>query len=278
MTTYLKGFIVKPFTVLQSGKVIFTDGTNQFAPNQEQCEAYGYKYDTSTGSCVAYIHSTLLQKNINNDSNKIQGRKNTVETGVINGMINGNNQTIKRQANNNFINGIGNIVNAEVNNNIILGTNALSNISNSLVIGGNNASDGAIRQNMTFMYGCDTTDGSTVDSFVNNTTDSFFVPENNTICYFQSETLAIRVGGAASGSLGDFKAWVERGVVLNDNGTLSIDRSRTSPASSGTTTGWSPINAVSGTNFRQTVKGAASMDIKWSSTIRIMQMRFPNIS
>ena len=278
MTTYLKGYTVKPFITTSNGTVIFTDGTNQLIPNQQQCEAYGYRYDQSTGTCVAFVNSSLLQKTLNNANTKIQGRKNTVETGVMNGMINGNNQKIKRQANNNFINGIGNIVNAEVNNNIILGTNASSNISNSLVIGGNNASDGAIRQNMTFMYGCDTTDGSTVDSFVNNTTDSFFVPENNTICYFQSETLAIRVGGTAAGSAGDFKAWVERGVVLNDNGTLSIDRSRTSPASSGTTTGWSPINAVSGSNFRQTVKGAASMDIKWSSTIRIMQMRFPNIT
>jgi hypothetical protein len=62
-------------------------------------------------------------------------------------------------------------------------------------------------------------------------------------------------------------------VVVNNSGTLSIDRSRTSPADSGTTTGWSPINSVSGTNFLQTVKGATNMTIEWVSNIRITQMK-----
>ena len=104
------------------------------------------------------------------------------------------------------------------------------------------------------MYGCQTTNNSTVDSFLNNTTDSYFIPEDNAVYYFQSETLAVRVAGSSgSGAVGDYKSWVERGVVKNAAGTLSIDRSRTSPADSGTTSGWSPINAVSGANFRQTV-------------------------
>ena len=127
---------------------------------------------------------------------------------------------------------------------------------------------------MTFIYGKTTTDNSTVDAFLNNTTDSYFVVPANTAIYFQSETLAVRIGGSSgSGAVGDFKAWVERGVVKNAAGTLSIVRSRTSPASSGTTTGWSPINAVSGTNFRQTVKGATNMDIEWASTIRMTQIK-----
>ena len=62
-------------------------------------------------------------------------------------------------------------------------------------------------------------------------------------------------------------------MVKNAAGTLSIVRSRTSPAASGTTTGWSPINAVSGTNLRQTVKGANNMIIEWASTIRITQIK-----
>ena len=106
------------------------------------------------------------------------------------------------------------------------------------------------------------TDNSTVDAYLNNTSGKYFTVPTNSVIYFQSETVAVRVGGASgSGAVGDFKAWVERGVVKNAAGTLSIDRSRTSPADSGTTSGWSPINAVSGTNFRQTVKGATSMTI-----------------
>ena len=124
------------------------------------------------------------------------------------------------------------------------------------------------------MYGIQTTANPTVDAFLNNTTDSYFVVPENTVIYFQSETLAVRVGGSSvSGAVGDYKSWVERGVVKNAAGTLSIQRSRTSPASSGTTTGWQPINSVSGTNFLQTVKGKGDMIIEWASTIRITQIK-----
>ena len=64
MTTYLKGYTVKPFIITNSGSVIFTDGTNQLIPNQQQCEAYGYTYDKSTGTCVAFVNSSLLQKTL----------------------------------------------------------------------------------------------------------------------------------------------------------------------------------------------------------------------
>jgi len=62
-------------------------------------------------------------------------------------------------------------------------------------------------------------------------------------------------------------------VVINKSGTLSIQRSRTSPASSGSTTGWSPINSVSGTYFLQTVTGKADMTLEWASTIRMTQIK-----
>ena len=97
---------------------------------------------------------------------------------------------------------------------------------------------------------------------------------SNTAIYFQSETLAVRVAGSAvAGAVGDYKSWVERGVVKNAAGTLSIQRSRTSPASSGRTTSWSPVYSVSGTNFLQTVTGKADMTLEWASTIRITQIK-----
>ena len=124
------------------------------------------------------------------------------------------------------------------------------------------------------MYGWQTTNNSTVNAYLNNTLNSYFEVPINTAIYFQSETLAVRIGGdSESGALGDFKSWVERGVVINKSGTLSIDRSRTSPADSGTTSGWSPINSVSGRNFLQTIKGATGMTIEWASTIRITQIK-----
>ena len=38
-TPFKTGFKVKPLTILASGQVIFTDGTNGLLPNQPQCEA-----------------------------------------------------------------------------------------------------------------------------------------------------------------------------------------------------------------------------------------------
>ena len=90
--------------------------------------------------------------------------------------------------------------------------------------------------------------------------------------YFQADILAIDAteGGSYTGS---FKSWVERGVVINESGTLSISRTRTSPASSGTTTGWSPVSTVSGTDYVLTVKGATGQTVEWVASIRFTQIK-----
>ena len=272
---YIKGIEVKPAQLQTNGLVTFTDGTNMVLPNQEQCEAYGYTYNKDTSTCSAFQHSNKISRNFTNQSGHSLGTNNTMESGTVNTQVIGQNNTIKGFARNNLIIGNKNEIKRGVNNVFIQGTLTQATNDNGIYLGGNNPSDVlGERQSFTLMYGCQTTNNSTVDSFLNNTTDSYFIPEDNAVYYFQSETLAVRVAGSSgSGAVGDYKSWVERGVVKNAAGTLSIDRSRTSPADSGTTSGWSPINAVSGANFRQTVKGANNMTIEWVSTIRIMQIK-----
>lgn len=273
---YIKGYEVKPLTVDVRGLVVFTDGVSTMFPNQKQCEAYGYTYDKVTGTCKAFNTSLNLNKNINNADNTIKGSRNVTEKGTNNTLIFGESNTVKGLTRNNIIAGNNNEIINGVNNAFVYGTLAQATNDNGIYLGGNNGSDTlGERQSFTLMYGCQTTDNSTVDSFLNNTTDSFFLPQDNYVYYFQSETLAVRVAGSSgTGAVGDFKAWVERGVVKNAAGTLSIDRSRTSPADNGGgLSGWSPINAVSGSNFRQTVKGANNMTIEWVSTIRFTQLR-----
>jgi len=272
---YLSGFDVKPSITSPTGVVTFTDGINDIIPNQLQCEAYGYTYNKADGTCSIFRYNTNLNRSFSNVTNKLQGAGNTTETGTTNTYIIGENNTVKGISRNNIVVGNNNEIANGVNNANVYGTLGEATADNSIVLGGNAIGDNlGERQTMTFMYGKTTTNNSTVDAFLNNTTDSYFVVPENTAIYFQSESLAVRVGGSSgSGAVGDFKAWVERGVVINKSGTLSIDRSRTSPASSGTTTGWSPINSVSGTNFLQTVKGANNMDIEWASTIRMTQIK-----
>ena len=272
---YLTGFDVKPSSTSPSGIVVFTDGTNEIIPNQLQCEAYGYTYNQADGTCSIFRFNTSIDRSFSNATNKLQGTGNTTETGTNNTHIIGENNTVKGLSRNNIIVGNQNEIANNVNNANVFGTLGEATANNSIVLGGNASADNlGERQTMTFIYGKTTTDNSTVDAFLNNTTDSYFVVPLNTAIYFQSESLAVRVGGSSgSGAVGDFKSWVERGVVINKSGTLSIQRSRTSPASSGTTTGWSPINSVSGTNFLQTVKGANNMDIEWASSIRMTQIK-----
>jgi len=272
---YLIGFNVKPAAISGIGVVTFTDGTNDVTPNQLQCEAYGYTYNKATGTCSTFRYNTNLNRGVANENNRTYGSGNSTQTGTNNSLVMGESNTIRGMSRNNIIIGSNNQIANNVNNANVYGTLGEVTATNSIVLGGNALTDTlGERQAINLMYGYQSTDNSTIDSFLNNTSNSYFVVPLDTAVYFQSESLALRVGGSSgSGAVGDFKSWVERGVVINKSGVLSIQRSRTSPASSGTTTGWSAVNSVSGTNFLQTVKGANNMIIEWVSNIRITQIK-----
>ena len=274
---YLNGYTIKPASVNALGVVIFTDGTNDVTPNQQQCEAYGYTYDKASGTCTAFTYSTNLDRNLLNENNNIQGVGNKTETGTNNTYIMGENNTVKGMSRNNIIIGTNNEISNSVNNSFIYGNKANSIADNSIVLGGNNSTDIlGKRQNTTIIYGGVTEDASATNAYLNNVTDSYYKPAsvaNNSILYFQSETIAVRIGGGSTGSTGDYKAWVERGVIKNARTTLSIDMSKTAISSSGTTTGWDFESQVSGANYKQLLTGADDTEIEWVSTIRITEIR-----
>lgn len=270
---------IKPFSVSATGDVLFTNGTDDdLVATQSQCEAYGYKYDKSSGMCKAFNYSSTLGLSQNTENNNVQGSGNVVETGTNNTYIMGENNTVRGASRNNIIAGINNEVKNNINNAVVFGVGGAAVFDSAMIFGGNSSADRVgTRQTITLMYGGQTTTNTRIDIHPNNGDPlvlTFFQPEVNRVYYFQSETLAVRIGGSSgSGAVGDFKSWVERGVVkCNGAGTLSIERTRTSPVSSGTTTGWGPENQVSGVNFQQTVKGSGSMTVEWVSTIRFMQL------
>ena len=271
---YLTGFAVKPLSVSAIGVVSFTNGSREVTPNQLQCEAYGYTYNKAAGTCSTFRYNTNLNRNVANENNRTYGAGNSTETGTNNSLVMGESNTIKGFSRNNIIIGNNNEIANGVNNANVFGTLGEATADNSIVLGGNEATDAlGERQSIQLLYGVQTTDGTVVDSYLNNTVGSYFVVPDNTAVYFQSETLAVRVGGTATGNVGDYKSWVERGVVINKSGVLSIVRSRTSPAADGNHSGWSPINSVLGTNFLQTVEGANNMTIEWVSNIRFTQLK-----
>ena len=271
---YLTGYTIKPASISGIGVVSFTDGSNDVTPNQSQCEAYGYTYNKALGTCSVFSFNTNLNRSFDNANNSTKGSRNVTETGTNNTLVMGENNTVKGFARNNIIIGSNNEIANGVNNANVFGTFGEATADNSIVLGGNSGADNlGERQSITLMYGAETTDNSTVDSFLNNTSNSYFVIPDNTIVMFETQTVAVRTGGAGAGLVGDYKAWSEVGVAINKSGVLSIDSSRTTISNIGTTSGWIPTVGVSGTNFLQQVKGANNRDIMWVTTIRFTQLK-----
>ena len=123
-TPYLTGFLVKPSSISSNGVVTFTDGTNDVTPNQTQCEAYGYTYNSSTGVCEAFTYTTKLPMAVINTSNIIKGQGNNTGSGTTNTHILGQNNSTKGPNHNDSVIGSSNEVKTTINNSLIVGTKA----------------------------------------------------------------------------------------------------------------------------------------------------------
>ena len=271
---YLTGFAVKPLSISAIGVVSFTNGTREVTPNQLQCEAYGYTYDKASGTCSIFRFNTNLNSSFNNSNNSTKGSQNVTETGTNNTIIMGENNTVKGFSRNNIIIGSNNEIANGVNNANVFGTFGEATADNSIVLGGNAGTDiSGKRQAIQLLYGAQTTGADAVDSYLNGITGSYFVVPENTAIMFEADILAVRVGGTGSGAVGDFKTWIETGVVINKSGTLSVDSSTISHSSSGTTGGWDAVSTVSGTNYIMSVEGVEDKTIDWVSNLRFTQLK-----
>jgi len=271
---YLTGFDVKPSITSPTGVVTFTDGTNEIIPNQLQCEAYGYTYNKADGTCSIFRFNSNLDRSFSNISNKLQGAGNTTETGTNNTYIIGENNTVKGLSRNNIVVGNNNEIANGVNNANVYGTNGEATADNSIVLGGNLATDLlGERQSIQVIYGIQTTNGTNTISYLNNTTDKLLAVPENAVMYFHADVIAVRVGGSGTGNLGDYASWVERGVIINESGTLSVSRERDAIKSNGTVSNWQPTGIASGTNFAMRVRGATNVTIEWCSNITFTQIK-----
>jgi hypothetical protein len=274
MTQYINGYTIKPAKINALGIVEFTDGVNPVTPNQQQCQAYGYTYDPITGTCKAFNLNTNINKNIENVNNNIQGAGNVTGIGTNNTYIMGEDNTVQGLSANNIITGTNNFINSGINNACVYGRLGESTAENSIVLGGNAPADIlGERQSIQLLYGVQTVDGTTRNSYLNNIEDSFFTIPDNTIFYFHADTVAVRVGGTGEGSVGDFAAWVERGVAVQISETVTISRERDLIKSSGSVSNWRPAANNTGSNFRITVRGDADQTVEWCSNITITQLK-----
>ena len=273
---YKKGFTVKPRSISGIGVVTFTDGTNDLMPNEIQCEAYGYTYNRASSTCTAFTHSTNVVSSFNNEENKTYGNNNTTERGTSNTLIMGDNNTVKGLSRNNLIIGNNNEVAHGVNNATILGNYGEAQRDGEVVIGGGAFGGEGIGYGQTSIISLSgtTTNADPLNLFVNNSDSNTIIARGSTSSFqgFEMNVLGVRVGGsAAAGAVNDRIYLQATGLVyLKDlqGGTV-----RTQGAY-GTTTGWTSIVVFSGTNdMHVSVTGVADMNINWSATLNLYEMK-----
>jgi len=271
---FLTGFTVKPLSVSGLGVVSFTDGRREITPNQLQCEAYGYTYNEAAGTCSTFRFNTNLNRSFNNANNNTKGSQNVTETGTNNTLIMGESNTVKGFSRNNIIVGSNNEIANGVNNANVFGTLGEVTASNSIVLGGNAPTDNlGERQSIELLYGKQTTNGNTTASNLNNLSANYLAIPDNTAMYFHADCLAVRVGGTGAGTIGDYASFVQRGVVINKSGVLTVNSERDPIKSSGTVTTWRTTGNITGTNFYIGVRGATDVTIEWACNIRFTQIK-----
>ena len=266
---------IKPSYISPRGVVTFQDSAgNYIPPNQSQCEAYGYTYNKDTGTCEAFNY---FPQEIYKDETSIKGGQNNYTgIGTNNALISGTNNHIDGYSTNVFIIGDSNLINRAVNNSSVTGLLGNATADNSIVLGGNSHDEDTTgKRQLTFcMYGGQTTGAGTITSYLNAVSGEYYVVPENAAIYFQADCLAVRIGGSSgSGAVGDFASFIERGVVINKSGALSIARERVTVQDSGTTTNWRPTAAVASDNFKINIRGAADMTIDWSISMKLTQLQ-----
>ena len=272
--TFIKGFNIKPKLIDKTGLVTFTDGTNNdIIPNQVQCEAYGYTYDSDAGTCNAFVYSQNLEKNLSNTNNKINGSQNVTELGTNNTFIMGENNIVKGFARNNIIVGSNNEIANSVNNATVLGNYGIAERDGEVVFGGggfNGAGKGYGQSSVISLSGT-TTDATQTNLKVNNSSSNTIIARSSTSSFqgFEANVLGVRTGGTAGGSVNDRIFLRATGIIY----LKAANESVSTLGSSGTVTGWTTATAFSSTNdMHLSVTGAANMNISWSATLNLYEI------
>lgn len=271
---FKKGFSVKPIAISSQGIVQFTDGTNGIIPNQVQCEAYGYYYNTDSNTCTAYKLKPSVNVNANNINNFIKGKNNSTQKGVNNTIIMGENNIVKGSSRNNLLIGDNNEIANNVNNATVLGNYGIAQRDGEVVFGGgafNGLGKGYGQSSVISLSGT-TTDATQTNLKVNNSSSDTIIARSSTSSFqgFEANVLGVRTGGSAgSGAVNDRVFFRVTGLVF----LKAVDQSSIDLGKFGTTGGWASEVVFSSTNdMHLSVTGAVSMNISWSATLNLYEI------
>ena len=268
---YLKGYLTKPYEITPLGEVLFTDGTtNYLRSNQQTCEAYGYKYNRSTGTCQAFNYNYSLLRNMSNATNEVAG--GTTGRDTENTILNGESNLALGRNTNCFVTGESNTLESGLDNTSIIGGKMGKALRQGEVLiggGGYNSLTGLLQQSFVQVSN-KTTDAADTLLYTQGDGLNQIGLQKNSITAFEVFVTALVTGGS-SGTAGHYKTIKITGSVLNDNSdSETLTQSQTTIASNGTT--GTAVMDVAGTGLlRVLVNGAANVNIAWSASVNLYE-------
>ena len=221
---YKTGFNIKPNKVTKLGQVIFTDGTNDVVPNQLACEAYGYGYNSATGTCNSYNFNTNLARKFNNIFNNTSG--GSTENGTKNTILNGQENTTKGDNFNNILNGEKHQIENNINNSIILGgSDGQVQNQGEVVIGGGGFQEalGLGLSQQSFIQQSNKTLDATETALLTQYLPLTYIQKvANSVIGFEANVIGVNYGG--EGDVGDY-GYVQITGAVTFNNIMCVIRS-----------------------------------------------------
>jgi len=266
---YKKGFDIKPKDILNSGEVIFTDGTNDIIPNQVTCQAYGYTYNSASATCQAFNYSIILENKFNNILNNTSG--GSTENGTQNTILNGQESITKGNNFNNIINGEKHQIENSINNSIILG-GSFGQVKNQgeVVIGGGGFNEKIGLSQVSFVQQSNKTINNTETPLLTQYLPLTYIQkEKNSVIGFEANVIGINYGG--EGTVGEYIYLQLKGAVVFTNGLASTYTQTSTTIADGDLTATATMKDVTATSFGVNVTGAAETRVQWTASIKLWQ-------
>ena len=268
---YKKGFNIKPKEVTRTGEIIFTDGTNNVIPNQSACEAYGYTYNSASGTCSAFLFNSTLERKFNNIHNNVSG--GSTENNTKNTILNGQENTTKGNNFNNIINGQKHQIETGVNNSIVLSGSygKLENQGEVVISGGGFNEALGMSQTSFIQQSGNTTDATQTSLLTQYLPLTYIQKVKNSVIGFEANVIGVNTG-IGEGTTGDYGYVQVTGAVTFTNGLASTYHQSTTHIVQSGHSGMN-ITAVmkdaTATSFGIAVTGLAETYIQWTASIKL---------
>ena len=273
---YKTGFNVKPKEISAVGEVTFTDGTYDFPPNQLQCEAYGYKYNTATGTCTAFQYSNKVAKLLDNRTNNVKG--GTAKVGTINSFINGEGNIAQGDNRNVFITGQESEIPIGIDNGSVLGGKMGKVVrQGEIVLGGGSFDIGAgYTQSSRVQLSVATTDDTSTNLTAQGLTGEYITLQTNSVVGYEMYLTRLETGGT-SGTAGNYSYRQQRGAIItNRSSAITITTGTTKNiAKDGVNGSFAFVDSTTDGIPSVTIEVSDRVDVNnlWSATVYLHELR-----